>query len=204
MSGRRLSGRMSGAVASAQDKLNKSLNQKGMIGDTFKMLEANTGVQRLYIAYALGGFIIIWLAFGWGAQVELEMEELRRERRRSAREGEEWSWINRAIMGASGIRYNKDASTWRSECGVDRAMNTNFHCSLTRDARRKTGLTMFFASCAYKGIKPQEAFSRFVLGLDGKGDEVKMEEYRERGRALATVFKASMARFTGTRGSGCS
>lgn len=60
---------MSGAIASVQDKVNKSLNQKGMVGDTFKMLEENTGVQRLYIAYGLGGLIMLWLAFGWGAQL---------------------------------------------------------------------------------------------------------------------------------------
>ena len=41
------------------------------IGDTFKMLEDNTGVQRLYIAYGLGGIIVLWLAFGFGAQVGL-------------------------------------------------------------------------------------------------------------------------------------
>ena len=39
------------------------------IGDTFKMLEENTGVQRLYIAYGLAGIIVLWLAFGFGAQV---------------------------------------------------------------------------------------------------------------------------------------
>jgi len=61
--------KMSAGVAGLQDKLNKSLNQKGMIGDTFKMLEDNTGVQRLYIAYGLGGIIVLWLAFGFGAQL---------------------------------------------------------------------------------------------------------------------------------------
>jgi len=60
---------MSAGVAGLQDKLNKSLNQKGMIGDTFKMIEENTGVQRLYIAYGLGGLIVLWLAFGFGAQL---------------------------------------------------------------------------------------------------------------------------------------
>jgi len=60
---------MSGAVATFQDKLGKSLNQKGLIGDTFKVLEENTGVQRIYIAYGLGGLVVLWLAFGWGAQL---------------------------------------------------------------------------------------------------------------------------------------
>ena len=33
------------------------------------MLEENTGVQKLYIAYGLGGIVVLWLAFGFGAQV---------------------------------------------------------------------------------------------------------------------------------------
>ena len=33
------------------------------------MLEENTGVQRLYIAYGIAGIIVLWLAFGFGAQV---------------------------------------------------------------------------------------------------------------------------------------
>ena len=39
------------------------------VGDTFKMLEENTGVQRIYLAYGIAGAIVLWLAFGWGAQV---------------------------------------------------------------------------------------------------------------------------------------
>lgn len=60
---------MSAAMASFQDKLAKSLNQKGVIGDTFKVLEDNTGVQRIYIAYGIGGLVATWLAFGFGAQL---------------------------------------------------------------------------------------------------------------------------------------
>jgi len=56
-------------MATFQEKLSKSLNSKGMIGDTFKMLEDNTGVQKLYLAYGFAGIIILWLAFGWGAQL---------------------------------------------------------------------------------------------------------------------------------------
>lgn len=60
---------MSGTIATFQEKLGKSLNQKGLIGDTFKVLEENTGVQRIYIAYGLGSLVVLWLAFGWGAQL---------------------------------------------------------------------------------------------------------------------------------------
>jgi len=59
---------MSGAMG-VHEKLNSSLKQKGMVGDTFKLLEENTGVQRIYIAYGLGSVIVLWLAFGWGAQL---------------------------------------------------------------------------------------------------------------------------------------
>merc|ERR1711872_861066 len=69
--------KMSAGVAGLQEKLNKSLNQKGIIGDTFKMLEDNTGVQRLYIAYGLGGIIVLWLAFGFGAQLLANIVGLR-------------------------------------------------------------------------------------------------------------------------------
>ena len=39
------------------------------IGDTFKALEANSGVQRLYIGYGIIGFVLLWLAFGFGGQL---------------------------------------------------------------------------------------------------------------------------------------
>jgi len=60
---------MSGAMASFQGKLSTALNQKGVVGDTFKALEDNTGIQRLYIAYGIGGLVVLWLAFGFGAQL---------------------------------------------------------------------------------------------------------------------------------------
>jgi len=51
------------------EKLEKSLNQKGLVGDFFKVLEENTGIQRLYIAYGFGAIIILWLVFGFGGQL---------------------------------------------------------------------------------------------------------------------------------------
>ena len=33
------------------------------------MLEEHTGVKKLYIAYMLGGVVMLWMAFGFGAQV---------------------------------------------------------------------------------------------------------------------------------------
>ena len=35
----------------------------------FKVLEDNSGVQRLYLAYGIIGFTITWLAFGFGGQL---------------------------------------------------------------------------------------------------------------------------------------
>jgi len=60
---------MSAAIASFQDRVGKALHEKGLVGDTFKVLEENTGIQRLYIAYGIGGLVAIWLAFGFGAQL---------------------------------------------------------------------------------------------------------------------------------------
>ena len=39
------------------------------VGDMFKVLEENSGVQRLYLAYGIIGFTITWLAFGFGGQL---------------------------------------------------------------------------------------------------------------------------------------
>jgi len=60
---------MSAAIGSFQEQLVNSLNQKGVVGDTFKTLEEHTGVQKLYIAYMLGGVVMLWMAFGFGAQL---------------------------------------------------------------------------------------------------------------------------------------
>ena len=78
---------MSATVTSYSDKLNKAIHQKGMVSsisayqmyyitilsiqvaDMFKVLEDNTGVQRLYIAYGIIGFTLTWLAFGFGGQL---------------------------------------------------------------------------------------------------------------------------------------
>ena len=39
------------------------------VGDVFKALEDNTGIQRLYLAYGLIGLTVTWLAFGFGGQL---------------------------------------------------------------------------------------------------------------------------------------
>jgi len=64
---------MSSAVATYTDKFNKVLHQKGVVGDTFKLLEDNTGVQRLYLGYGIVGLVVFWLAFGFGGQLLTNM-----------------------------------------------------------------------------------------------------------------------------------
>jgi len=60
---------MTATAASYSDKLSKVLHQKGMVGDVFKALEDNSGIQRLYLAYGLIGLTVSWLAFGFGGQL---------------------------------------------------------------------------------------------------------------------------------------
>merc|ERR1712183_1198338 len=60
---------MTATAASYSDKLSKVLHQKGMVGDVFKALEDNSGIQRLYLAYGVIGLTVAWLAFGFGGQL---------------------------------------------------------------------------------------------------------------------------------------
>lgn len=60
---------MSAAVAQYQDKLVKLLNKPGTINDLLTVAEKKTGVQRLYIAYGVIGLTVVWLAFGFAAQL---------------------------------------------------------------------------------------------------------------------------------------
>ena len=121
--------------------------------------------------------------------------QLRTGRVRSTREGEGWCWINRAIMGASGIRLCRRTGVWSPVCSEDAVPNTDLHCvtscSKTRGSRRDTGVSQFFASCRLKDIGEEKAYSNFILGLDWKGAEVPMKDYQERGVSLGAIFKAS-------------
>ena len=114
---------------------------------------------------------------------------------RSTREGEGWGWINRAIMGASGIRLCRRTGVWTPVCSQDAVANTDLHCvsscSKTRRARRDTGVSQYFASCHLKGLGEEAAYTNFILGLDWKGAEVPMEDYQERGVSLGEIFKAA-------------
>jgi hypothetical protein len=117
-------------------------------------------------------------------------------RARSAREGEGWVWLNRAIMGATMLRYDQESGVWDRRCGADGVDNTDLHCvsecSRTRNSRLRTGMTMYFASCKIKGIDEKKAYSNFVMGIDGKGEEVDVRTYKERGSCLKEIFESVM------------
>ena len=116
------------------------------------------------------------------------------ERMRSAREGEAFNWINRAIMGCTGIQF--DGITWRKLCPEDGRKSTDLHfvseCMGTARARKETGLNSFFTSCDLIGIGKKDAYSNFLRGLSASGEFIKMEDYVERGRSLGAIFKTDL------------
>ena len=59
----------------------------------------------------------------------------------------------------------------------------------TAQVRRDTGLSLYFTSCS---VTSKQAYSNFVMGLDSKGEDIDMDDYRDRGRTLAAVFKSVM------------
>ena len=116
-------------------------------------------------------------------------------RLRSAREGEGWTWVNRAILGASGVRLNGRNKEWRPMCEDDMVPNTDMHsvmhCSRTKRERRDTGISLYFSSCAVKNITEERAYSNLILGLDWKGAQITLADYQERGVSLGKIFKAA-------------
>ena len=49
---------------------------------------------------------------------------VKRERASTAREGEDWRWVNWAIMGASGVQLDRETGVWRKRCPEDGAKFT--------------------------------------------------------------------------------
>ena len=114
---------------------------------------------------------------------------------RSAREGQEWNWLNMAIMGSYGIkRQLGEDGRRRRLCPVDRVPNTDLHCvtacSLNAKTRVDTNTSQFFTSCKVGGVSIEVAYLRFVSGLSGAGSLISDYDYAERGRCLEKVFKA--------------
>ena len=64
--------------------------------------------------------------------------------------------------------------------------------SWTAGIRRVTGVSLFFASCDVMNLPPEQAYEFLISGRDNKGNEISEEDYRERGRSLASIFKAKI------------
>ena len=114
----------------------------------------------------------------------------------TAKEGTDWMWLNRAVMGATGIKLVGKNALWRARCQEDNAPNSDFHCvfecSQTANIRKATGVTLFFTSCGEKGLAPEVSYKFFITGLNCEGDKISEDDYMERGRSLASIFKAKM------------
>ena len=117
-------------------------------------------------------------------------------RARSAREGKEFTWINRAIMGCTGIQYNREQALWRKVCPEDGKPARDLHfvseCAGTARVRKQTGMSLFFTSCEMKGLTREESYSNFLKGLDAKGEQVDLVDFIERGKTLETIFKTNL------------
>jgi hypothetical protein len=115
---------------------------------------------------------------------------------RSTREGEAWRWVNRVMMGATGLRVRK-GKQWKQLCfACPTKRLTEQHvlteCSASAEGRRRTGVSSFMNVCKMKGLGRQESFRRYVLGQDVRGREVDLAEYRQRGKMMGVIIKERM------------
>ena len=115
------------------------------------------------------------------------------ERAMSSREGEEARWLNKTIMGVSGVRCSGGEGQWRERCERDGEENSEKHCltecSVTSRIRKETGVSGFFTACKVKGIRINEAYKYFVTGKDFEGRAISWNDYRERGSSIASIMK---------------
>ena len=114
-------------------------------------------------------------------------------RARSAREGEDWHWINIARMGAAAIQRQLGVNGRDKICSRDGVTNTDVHCiaecSKTVNARRETEVNKFFTSARIRGLTIEKSYAVFVHGLDLEGNTIPDADYKERGRCLAHIFQ---------------
>ena len=114
-------------------------------------------------------------------------------RAKSAREGEEWHWLNIARMGVWAIKRQLGANGRNKICSRDGVNDTDLHCvaecTKTAGVRKETGVSQFFTSAKLLGIGMPKAYAMFVHGQDLSGNLLSDEEYKERGRCLATIFQ---------------
>ena len=82
-------------------------------------------------------------------------------RARSAREGEEWYWINVARMGVWAIKRQLGGMTRNRMCRRDGENDTDIHCvtecSNTASIRTETGVSQFFIVAKMRGVSVQKA-----------------------------------------------
>ena len=114
-------------------------------------------------------------------------------RARSAKEGEDWHWINVARMGVWAIKRQLGANGRNKMCSRDGLNDTDMHCvtecSKTKSIRRETGVSEFFTAAKIRGITVKKAYATFGHGHDLNGNLVSDEVYKERGRCLAAIFQ---------------
>ena len=123
------------------------------------------------------------------------------KRARSAMEGESARWINRMIMGVSGVNLAGGEGEWQTNCKEDGRKDTELHCMTscvaTARARKETGVLRFFNIARMKGIKLKSAYRQFVTGMDEHGNEIDMEIYMNRGEAVRLIMKAKFKSIQG-------
>ena len=114
-------------------------------------------------------------------------------RARSAREGEDWYWINVARMGAWAIKRQLGVNGRDRICSRDGVNNTDVHCvtecSKTAFSRKETGVSNFFTAAKFRGMSLTKSYSLFVHGLGLDGNVIKDADYKERGRCLSLIFQ---------------
>ena len=114
-------------------------------------------------------------------------------RAKSAREGEDWHWLNVARMGVWAIKRQLGANGRNKICSRDGVKDTDLHCvtecSTTAEVRKETEISNFFTAAKLRGMMLKKAYALFVHGQDLSGNLVSDEIYKERGRCLATIFQ---------------
>ena len=117
-------------------------------------------------------------------------------RARSAREGEQWRWVNMALMGSTGVRMLQQEGKWNRMCLKDGVLNTDLHCvtscSLNKRTRIETGLNYFFACARLKNVNKKNAYKLYLAGRDLAGEYVDEATYRDRAKTLEDIFEAAV------------
>jgi receptor expression-enhancing protein 5/6 len=57
------------ALQRYRDQVEKFLHEKNAVTDLLATVEKKTGAPRLYVACGVTAFTMIWLVYGWGAQL---------------------------------------------------------------------------------------------------------------------------------------